>query len=487
MKRIQIAEAAFEKVNSAESFRKTGYSVIDLLAEELDKSNQTVMEPALHWETPERQLEYWENDFYAEKIEDPVPLFREIIKRSINMTRRGNLGHQISAPHPVSILTSALMAYLNNGMGVYEVGMAGNVMEKIVVRDLSRRFGLPEDASGFVTSGGSLGNLTALLSAKEKFLKENPDTRHEQLAILVSEEAHYSIERAVAVMGLPKENLIKLPIDADFRMRTDLLEEYRQKAESTGRRIFCVVGCACSTSTGAFDNLKSIAAFAKPFDVWFHVDAAHGGPVIFSTRYKQLLKGIEDADSIVMDFHKMMGVPSLSTAVFYRHVGYAQLAFSQHAKYLWQNQQSEEWYNSGKRTFECTKPMTILHIYTILRMYGSEIYEQQIDFLYGLAELFSETMMTRPEFEVLSKPQSNIVCFRYIGKGTDLNGLNREIQKKIVRDGTFYVVGTMAYDQYYLRISLMNTRTTSLDLMKLADSIVFIAGQIEEDRNRTSV
>ena len=170
MNKLENKAVDFDDVNSAEVFRNIGYQIIDVLAEELTKAKENIGSPVLDWQTPQEQLKFWQDDFKGDKIEDPLHLFRNIIKSSINMNMRGNLGHQIAAPHPITTLTSALIAHLNNGMGVYEVGMAGNAMEKIVIDDLSRIFGLPDDASGFVTSGGSLGNLTAILTAKIKYL-----------------------------------------------------------------------------------------------------------------------------------------------------------------------------------------------------------------------------------------------------------------------------------------------------------------------------
>lgn len=415
MKNMLIDSEGLSELNSPEDFRKLGYRLIDLLASELEKANLPVDEQkAIEWEKPEDMLLHWSADFESKESIDPITLFKDIIVHSMNMNKRGNLGHQISAPHPLSVLSSTLMAHLNNGMGVYEVGMAGNAMEMVIIKWLAGLFNLPSGASGIITSGGSLGNMTALLTAKAQYLNKHPQTSLNNLTLLVSEEAHYSVSRAIAILGIPAENLIKVVVDDKFRMRTDLLEDYYYKISKEGKVVFCVVGSSCSTSSGSFDDLTSIAYFAKKHGIWFHVDAAHGGPAIFSKRYKSLLDGIDHADSIVMDFHKMMSVPSLSTAVLYRKGWHANLTFTQNAKYLWQDQKREEWYNSGKRTFECTKPMTIINIYTLVRIYGIEIFEQQIDYQYDLARDCAEYLSGQPDFDILCQPQANILCFRWI-------------------------------------------------------------------------
>lgn len=475
-----IDSGCLSELNSPEDFRELGYRLIDLLASELEKANLPVDEQkAIEWKEPEDMLLHWSADFESKESIDPITLFKEIIVLSMNMNKRGNLGHQISAPHPLSVLSSTLMVHLNNGMGVYEVGMTGNAMEMVIIKWLAGLFSLPAGTSGIITSGGSLGNMTALLTAKAQYLNKHPQISLDKLTILVSGEAHYSISRSIAILGIPAENLIKVAVDEKFRMRTDLLEDYYNNIANQEKVVFCVVGSSCSTSSGSFDDLASIASFTKQHGIWFHVDAAHGGPAIFSKRYKSLLEGIEHADSIVMDFHKMMSVPSLSTAVLYRKGWHANLTFTQNAKYLWQDQKREEWYNSGKRTFECTKPMTIINIYTLVRIYGKEIFEQQIDCQYDLARDCAGYLSALSDFELLCQPQANIVCFRYVGgNNTDHNELNRQIQLAIIKDGTFYIVGTTSGDNYYLRISLMNTRSTLDDLKLLIRKIAKYGAEV---------
>src|ERR1700755_1006214 len=119
---------------------------------------------------------------------------------------------------------------------------------------------------------------------------------------MVSAEAHFSIDRAARIMGLGKSGIIKVPVNDKFQMRTEALETCYQNAVAAGLKVFCVIGCSCATSTGAYDDLETIADFAKQHQIWFHVDGAHGAPAIFSDKHKHLLNGIGHADSIVVDF-----------------------------------------------------------------------------------------------------------------------------------------------------------------------------------------
>ncbi|WP_161554587.1 pyridoxal phosphate-dependent decarboxylase family protein [Sinomicrobium soli] len=459
------------------TFSEQAITLAKRISREIERGISDPGARTIAYESPEAQLRFWEEDSGKTPPEDLMTLVNNIIERSVNLHRRGYLGHQVPPVLPVNILTAALMAFLNNGMGVYEMGMTGNAMEKIVTGKLARRFGFGNDASGFVTSGGTLGNLTAIMAARAWFLKAHPDADYQQLSIMVSEQAHYSIERTFIVMGIPAENIVKVPADDRFSMNTDILEELHSRASREGKEIFAVVGCACSTATGSYDDLETLAGFAGKHSLWFHVDGAHGGAAIFSETHAGKLKGTEKAHSVILDFHKMMMAPSLSTAVIFRSHQLSLLTFSQKADYLWESREEDEWYHSGKRTFECTKPMSIMHVYTAMRLYGDEIYGEIVDRLYGLATEFADRLRQHPDFELATPPQSNIVCFRYRTEHPDINAdaLNRHILDVITAEGIFYLVSTRLNGSFYLRTSLMNPFTTMEDLNTLLSGITTAA------------
>ncbi len=461
-----------EKAYSSDFFRTEGYQLIDRIAACMDQSNTAEHGKTVTWIPPEKQLEFWTNDFQNRPNDDLHSFWDDVFSHSMNLHSRGYMGHQVSTTPAITALTGAVMAFLNNSTTVYEIGMAANAMEKVVLQHLAQKFGYASDATGIVTSGGSLGNLTALVTARTS--AGIPETEYDKLAILVSVEAHYSIERAAEIMGIPKENILQVASDEKHCIRTELLESTYQEAISRGKKVFCVVGCAGTTAVGAYDDLTALADFAEAHNLWFHVDGAHGAAVVFSETYKKYLKGIERSDSLVMDFHKMLMAPAISTAVLYntrRKIN----EFSPDAAYLWQNQLSEEWYNSAKHTMECTKPITILHTYAIMKRYGDELYRQHVDKLYDLGHTFAEMVRARGDMELAVEPSSNIVCFRCVSAGKDLNAWNAEILQKILEDGEFYIVSTTLDGKFYLRVSLMNPLTERKDIERLLDKIEALA------------
>jgi L-2,4-diaminobutyrate decarboxylase len=305
-----------------------------------------------------------------------------------------------------------------------------------------------------------------LLAARAKHAKTDvwQEGNSNKLAVMVSAEAHYCIDRAARVMGLGSDGIIKIPTNERYEMQTDLLEKYYYEAQKNGFEIIAIVGSSCSTSTGSYDNLVEIGSFAKAKNIWFHVDGAHGGAVIFSEKHKSKIKGIESADSVVIDWHKMLMTPALVTALIFKSNDDSYQTFQQKAQYLWSNQTSQDWYNSGKRTFECTKLMMSIKVYAILKTYGEGILTDYVDYLYDLGKSFGDIIAKHPKFELGVEPACNIVCFK------PKNASNEEtqaIRQKLLESGKFYVVQTTLKETTYLRVSLMNPLTTVSDLEEL--------------------
>lgn len=465
---------------SAEVFRRQGHALIDLLADHLAAA-QAGSGPVLDYQSPEDQLAYWQADFAQPTSDDPVPLLADVLKRSIHLHHPQCMGHQVSPPLPLAALTGLLTGMLNQGMAVYEMGMTANALERLVTQWLASQLALGTEAGGLLTSGGTLANLTALLTARAVRAPADvwADGTTSRLAIMVSEEAHYCVDRAARIMGLGTEGIIKIPTNDRFQMRTDLLETYYEQARSRGLVVFAVVGSCCSTSTGSYDDLTAIADFCEKHTLWFHADGAHGAVAALSDTYRHLVRGIDRADSVVVDFHKMMLTPALVTALLYRRDADSYRTFQQKAQYLWADADAKDWFNSGKRAFECTKLMMSANVYTLLRTYGPPLFTANVDTLYGLAENLVSQLRGRPEFELAIEPEANIVCFRYIGTETDalrLDALNATLRTQLVADGAFYLVQTTIRGRVYLRVSLMNPLTTPEHLTRLLDELVRCAG-----------
>ena len=464
------------EVYNTEAFRRLGHQVIDLIADHIEvgqKDNQKV----LQYDSPQNELVFWQNNF--EENEAPLEFFKNLLDHSINLQHPKYIGHQVAIPALVSSLAGLVSDVFNNGTGIYEMGMASNAIEKIVTDWLSSQIGFDEKGSGFLTSGGTLANLTALLAARKAKTDVWEKGNQQQLAVMVSEQAHYCIDRAVRILGLGNKGIIKIPVDDSFKMKTELLEKYYQEAKLNGIEVMAVVSSSCSTSTGSYDNIDAIADFCKKHQLWLHVDGAHGGAVVVSKKYRYLVNGIDRANSITIDFHKMMMTPALNTALIFRNGADSYKTFQQKAEYLWEVEQSQEWFNSGRRTFECTKLMLSTKIYATIKAHGIGIFEQNVNHLYDKARIFAMIIHKHSSFELAIEPQANILNFRYINSNQELNELNSKIRQKLIENGDFYIVQTIIQNKRYLRIAVMNPLTTKDHFKKLLQEIDRIGSSVK--------
>jgi L-2,4-diaminobutyrate decarboxylase len=333
-----------------------------------------------------------------------------------------------------------------------------------------------------LTQGGSLANLTALLTARQvraPFDAWNDGLAgHAQpaLAVLVSDQAHYSVDRAVRIMGLGEGGAVSVPCNAAFEMRADALPEALARARASGRHVFAVVASASSTATGAFDPLGEIADFCATNDLWLHVDGAHGASALLSRRHRHLLAGVERADSLAWDTHKLMMMPGAATALLYRDGRHQSCTFAQRASYLYEREGTSEveWWNAGKRTLECTKRMLSLKIYMALQLLGVAPFREHVERCFARAQELAELVGAAGDFELATPPQANIVCFRYRPPGidgADLDALQARLRQRVVDEGLFYLVQARLPAGLYLRTTLLYPGTTRDHLVALLEAL----------------
>jgi len=479
--------AILNSAYSPDHFQQLGHELIDLLADYLRRTIEYQDSPVLPWRSPTELKEHWQTDLSRNEPADPMRLWKEIISGSIHLHHPGCVGHQVVPPVPLAALTDLISDLLNNSMAVYEVGPVSTVLELIVGEWLAERMGmghLPDDPpAGIFTSGGSIGNLTGLLAARQSHggsdIWEN-GVCGRQLAVMVSSQSHYSVSRALKVMGLGEAGVIPLEVDEQLRVRPELLEEVFTRESGLGKNIFAMVGNACSTSTGVYDPLPEMAAFCKKKSIWFHVDGAHGAGAALTSKYRHLTEGIGEADSLVVDFHKMLLCPALTTAVLFRNTSSSFATFAQKADYLLSDNQDIRRFDLAGRTLECTKKMMAIKVYMLLRVCGEALFSEYITRTYDLSREFAGLLLQNDQFELFVPPQANIICFRFRPAGMnpdEIDSINTRIRRSIMEAGRFYIVQTRTPKGLFLRATLMNPFTTLSDLQSLLQEIT-AAGKV---------
>lgn len=462
----------------SDEFRRQGHQIVDMLADYLDDAAGKNVSSVLPGFSPEEMLDRWGGRFIGNEKGDWQEMLGQVLAQSNHLHHPGYIGHQVTAPLPLAALMDFVGVFLNNGSAIYEMGPVNVIMEKRVIEWMAGLIGYSEEADGIFTSGGTLGNLTALLAARQAKAGYNIWQRgisgNQSLVVVISEQAHYSVQRAVGVMGFGEDSVVKVPVDSAFRIDISKLTECYLKVRKKGKKVFALVANGCSTATGSYDHLEELADFCQQEDIWLHVDGAHGASALLSDKYRSLLNGVHRADSIVWDAHKMLLMPALTTAVIFKDGARSYDSFSQEAAYLFEKEAREEWYNYAHRTMECTKKMMGLKLYVCLSVFGEELFAGYVERMYALTGEFAGIISGAADFELAVEPQSNIICFRFLKPGFSeeaLNELQAGIRKQVLANGAYYIVQAQLNGTVYLRCTIINPLTTLKDLAGLLDHI----------------
>jgi L-2,4-diaminobutyrate decarboxylase len=468
---------------AAPSFRALGHALIDRLADHLERlAEASDAVPVLPATRPGAQLARFDHDFAGGA--DALELWAAVVEHSHHIHHPRSVGHQVSAPVPVAVLSDLVASLLNNSSAIYEMGPVATAVERRVVRWMCDRLGFPPTAQGLLTSGGSLGNLTALLAMRQvqagHDLWRDGQGPGERFAVLVGAQTHYCVERAVRVLGWGDEGVVRVPVDPrTHRMDETALGAGLLEAARRGRRALGVVASACSTSTGAIDRIDRIADFCRDHRLWLHVDGAHGASLCISPRERIKLAGIERADSVVWDAHKTLLCPSLVTGVLFRNGAHADASFAPKAEYLFVADDAEiADLDLGRRTLECTKPAFALKVYATLATLGEAFLAGYLERTVDLVAEFADLIAAAPDLELAHRPDANILCFRLRAgpggpaeDGADLDALQEQARARLVRSERFYLTRTTLAGRTWLRCTVLNPATTIDDLRALIDAL----------------
>jgi L-2,4-diaminobutyrate decarboxylase len=434
----------------------------------------------------------------ARRFDEPLPpdaqsveavlarLERDVLPDCNRLTHPRSMGHQVSAPLPVAVWTEALTAAVNQSGAVWEMSPVGTVIETQVVRWMCDLAGFGPEAGGTFTSGGTEATFAGLLAARQAVIPDvwtrgvgaNPPV------VVCGEHAHYGVARAVGELGLGSDHIVVIP-SAGFRMDVGALERELTRLGRDGRPVMAVVATAGTTATGSFDDLEAIGSLCERHGIWLHVDGAHGASALFSPTHRHRLAGIHRARSIAWDPHKMMLMPLTASVVLVRDEADLEAAFSQRAPYLFHANHGERSWDQGLRSFTCSRRIDALKVWVALQRHGASGLAALYDHLCDNARTLHALLASRADFSVLHEPESNILCFRYVGDGTltddRLDAVNLQAREQYNRAGTGWITTTMLGGRRVLRVTLMNPRTTGVDLEQTVEDLAGIAREVAAD------
>ena len=373
-----------------------------------------------------------------------------LMDNAIQLHHPAYMGHQVCPPFPTAVIADLVISTLNQSTAVFEMSPIGTVIEQEVVRWLADRVGYPDTSLGTAVSGGSAANLTALLAARARW---NDSGRAGKPVILCSADAHYSTARAASIMGI---DVVKVATDGQHRLDVGALDAALRENE-----VMAIVATSGSTATGAFDDLRAIAALRDKYDTWLHVDAAHGASVVLSERLRPLVDGLDLADSLAWDPHKMLWM-SLSLGVLLVRDGrWLRRAFEADAPYLFNAERAGD--NIGEMTIQCSKRADAVKLWLTLQMFGTQPFVSAMEHVTDLTRYLYDAVVASSDFEAMHVPVFNIFCFRHRSD----DATNAALRERLIRSGQAWITSTVLKGQRALRVTMINPRTERGDVDRM--------------------
>ncbi|MEL6812383.1 MAG: aminotransferase class V-fold PLP-dependent enzyme [Bacteroidota bacterium] len=357
-----------------------------------------------------------------------------------------------------AVLGDLLAVILNNSMYTYKAAGPQIGVEKVILRKVCDMIGWDENSNGTFASGGSMTNFMGMLMARDAKHRNAPyEGVLQKMTIYTSAESHYSIPKNASFSGMGLNNVRYIPVDSVGKMDVSKLELAIKKDVEDGFSPTLVNATAGTTVLGAFDDISKISEVCKRHNVWLHVDGAYCGSVLFSKKYKHLIKGIESVDSFSFNAHKMIGTPLTCSLLLVKDKTHLYDSFAIDASYLYQTDHDE--FNLGKTSLQCGRRNDALKFWTLWKSVGSKGLEKIVDKQFDLADTARDHVRNHPDYQDFSIDESISVCFNYKNiPARDICTLLYENSKLLVGYGSFE-------KDEFIRLVTINVQNDTEDIL----------------------
>ncbi|WP_420552934.1 pyridoxal phosphate-dependent decarboxylase family protein [Tenacibaculum aiptasiae] len=451
---------------SLEEMKSYGYKIVDLIAEHWDTLNDK--KPVTSATREEM------DNLFLQEAPDKGTNANEVLDFVMNnvMTYSNVISHPKSysfVPGPsnfISTMADSLATGFNVFSGGWIVSPAAAELEIVTMNWLLKMFNFPvKKGGGIFTSGGSMANLTALVTARR--IKCGDD--FSKAVIYLSDQAHSSNIKAIRVLGFKKEQIRILPTDIEFRISINKLKNAIAKDRLEGLQPFCFIASAGTTNTGTVDPLDEIADICEEENLWFHIDGAYGGAAILSEKGSKALRGIERADSLTVDPHKWFYQPYEIGCLLVKDASWLSNTFSEKPEYLRDIEGNESEINFYDYGVQLTRRFRALKFYMSIKTYGLDKFKEAVTYNIQLADDVEKLLRKSRNWEIISPATLAVINFRYNPIGLnfsepEIDALNQEISRRVMDSKEALLVTTILNKQVVLRMCLINPKTTMDDV-----------------------
>jgi len=403
--------------------------------------------------------------------------FNRVVPTSFNTAGPGYLAYIPGGGLLHSAVADLIADAVNRYVGVWAAAPFVAQIETDVVRWFADMLGLPSSARGLLTTGGSLANFTALVTARRERLPED----FFKGVLYTSDQAHHSVAKAALLAGFPARALVVIPSDELFRLRVDALAERLRADRARGLQPFLVVASAGTTNTGAVDDLEALAELCASERLWLHVDAAYGGFFALTAEGRRTLAGIERADSVVLDPHKGLFLPYGTGALVVRDGLALKRAHSIESAYMPPLQPDSvdgpQRIDFSEHGPELSREFRGLRVWLPFKLHGAGPFRRNLEEKLALARHAADRLRLIPGIEIVAEPQLSIVAFRLVRPGLDgeaIDALNRRLLAAVLAANRVWLTSTVLGGRFVIRICVLSFRThqdrvdEALDLIRAA-------------------
>jgi aromatic-L-amino-acid/L-tryptophan decarboxylase len=406
-------------------------------------------------------------------LREPAPEFGTSFEAALStIVAAAHVGHETAGPGFLgfipggglyaSSLADLLADTFNRFVNLWQPAPGFAQIEATVVRWMQDLFGHPAEGRGVLTTGGSMANLGAIVTARQSILGES----FLDGTLYTSQQAHASVRKAATIAGIPRANIRFVPTAADLRMDVAALGAMVAADRAAGLRPFCVVAAAGTTNTGTVDPIAAIGGFSRTQGLWFHVDAAYGGPFRLTERGRALFEGIDLADSITIDPHKCMFLPYGTGCLLVRDGPKLREAHYSHGDYLQDLAPEGEIPNFTEYSAELSRDFRGLRLWLPIKLHGMAAFRDALDEKLDLAEHLYEALAETPGFELPVKPDLTVIPFRYVPRGAngprsdeEVDAFNRALLERINEPKRVFMTSTLLGGRFVIRPCIVSHRT----------------------------